>query len=172
MCNDTDSEMAANCQGQRRGGGINRRLRVWLVDSDRGVSEVLANLLDRAEGIECNRCFDSSAELLAALAREEPPEAILLDIKLGQESGVDLIRPIRSLAPRSRVLMMTTFYDGEQETRALRAGASAFFTKVDPVDQMVEYVRQGHPRFVKTEGLAGSFPANEPAVTALRQCCG
>ena len=76
----------------------------------------------------------------AALATETPPDALLLDINLGKKSGLDAIRPIKSCAPVTHVLMFTTFFDRELECQALEAGASGFLLKSYDVQEIVRLI--------------------------------
>jgi len=128
------------------------------VDDDKPLRVLLAELLSREDGIECNRCFCSAKAALAALAQESPPQVILLDIHLGPENGIDAIQPILSLAPTTRVLMLTTFYDSQEEAQALRAGASAFLVKSAPMEQTMDYL------FVRPRAPINQLEA-APAIT-------
>jgi DNA-binding NarL/FixJ family response regulator len=106
------------------------------VDNDREFSSLLAGLLDRQEGINCARYFSSAEAVLDALRREAPPDVILLDIEMEGIGGLEAIRPIKALAGSTRVFMLTSFYDSQRRTRALRDGATDFLLKVDTVDRI------------------------------------
>ncbi len=126
-----------NCSHYRTSGTPEASvLTVWLVDNDREFSSLLADLLDRQKGINCARYFSSAEAVLDALRREAPPDVILLDIEMGGISGLEAIRPIKELAGSTRVFMLTSFYDSQCRTRALRNGATDFLLKVDAVDRI------------------------------------
>jgi DNA-binding NtrC family response regulator len=114
---------------------------VWIVDDDRELRSLLAQLLGRAGGLGRPREFYSPRLLLAALQREAPPDAILLDIQLGDENGLDYIKPIKTLAPKTRVFVLTTFYDADREARAFAAGASGFLLKSESIDSIIAQIR-------------------------------
>lgn len=115
---------------------------LWLVDDNREIRRLLADFIHRAGTVRCTRQFSSAESLLEALERETPPDAILLDVQMKQMSGVDAIRPIRSLARSTHVFIMTTFYDGDLAARALNAGASGFFLKRQDVERIIESIRK------------------------------
>jgi len=133
-----------------------RALRVWLVDDDKEFSSLLAGLLGQQGGIECSRYFPSAEAVLDALASEAPPDVILLDIDMGGLSGLDAIRPIKSLAGSTHVFMLTSFYDSQRRSRALRDGATDFLLKIDTVEKISKSIRS-RQRQAKDE-LAGSPP--------------
>ena len=119
--------------------------RVWLVDDDESVRAVLARLLNSNKDIECTREFSSPGALLASLTREIAPDTILLDVHLGDQNGIHFIQPIKMLAPASRVLVLTTFFDSECQSRALQAGASDFVTKHAGLDELVSRITSHRP---------------------------
>jgi CheY-like chemotaxis protein len=102
---------------------------VWLVDDNRNLRELLAGLLAADGEFECARQFASAEALLDVLAGEAPPEVILLDNQMGGMTGLAALRPIKRLAPSTRVLMLTGCSDGETRARALRDGAADFLSK-------------------------------------------
>jgi DNA-binding NarL/FixJ family response regulator len=64
---------------------------------------------------------------------------------MGGMSGVDAVRPIKSLAPTTRVLMLTSLYNSRAEADALRAGACGFLLKVDDFNKILDWVRNPQP---------------------------
>src|SRR4029077_4648026 len=102
---------------------------IWLVDDNDRYRTLLAEILEGEADFDCARQFSSGKAVIEALARETPPEVILLDIDMGGMSGLEAIRPIKSLAGATHVLMLTAFFDCHRRTRALRAGATDFLLK-------------------------------------------
>ena len=92
---------------------------VWLVDDNDQFRSLVAEMLSRRVGIQCARQFSSPDALLSALASKLGPDVILLDIQMGDHNGLDAVRPIKSLARTTRVLMYTTCYDQKWRERAL-----------------------------------------------------
>ncbi len=127
-------------------------IRVWLVDDDDVYRELLAAGLAAQQGIDCPRHFNSPDAVLSALASQTGPDVLLLDIQMRDRSGLDAIRPIKSLARSTRVLMLTTFYNSESHSRALEEGASGFLLKTCEFPRLVENIRKpdaqdlGRPR--------------------------
>lgn len=126
-------------------GGLGaRRLgseRVWLVDDNERFRSLLVELLNE-EGFDCEREFSNPDEALAALARETPPDIILLDIQMGEYNGLDAVRPFKSAARDTHVLMLTTFAPREARERAFREGASDFLLKSWTLDEIAAHMRQ------------------------------
>ena len=117
-------------------------IKVWLVDDDDGYRTLLAELLAAQQGIDCPRHFNSPDAALSALASKAGPDVLLLDIQMRDRNGLDAIRPIKSLARSTRVLMLTTFYDGDSHARALEEGASGFLLKTSEVQRLVADIRK------------------------------
>src|ERR1035437_3281733 len=116
-------------------------IKVWLVDDDDFFRTHLAELLLKQQGIDCPRHFNSPHAVLSALASKTGPDVLLLDIQMRDQNGLDAIRPIKSLARSTRVLMLTTFYDSDRHSRALEEGASGFLLKSCEVHRLVEHIR-------------------------------
>ena len=119
-------------------------MRVWLVDDNDRFRDVLANLLGPHDGIQCERNFACAETALAALQQEAAPDVILLDVNLGQKSGVDAIQPLRARAPATQVVMLTTFFDSKAQSQALSAGARGFLLKSYSLQEIVQGVHHAH----------------------------
>ena len=119
----------------------NSKLKVWLVDDNDSLREMVGELLDREDGIECARHFSSPVNLLSTLASQPGPDVILLDVQMGEHNGLDAVRPIKSLAPWTRVLMFTTCFDPAWRERALSDGASDYLLKTSEFKNVVARIR-------------------------------
>jgi DNA-binding NtrC family response regulator len=116
-------------------------LRLWLVDDNDRLRQTVAELLTREQGIACDRSFSSATAALSALASKTGPDVILLDIQMGEENGLDAVRPIKSLARNTRVFMFTTVSDEHARVRAREDGASGFLLKCYPIQKIVATIR-------------------------------
>jgi len=105
------------------------KVKVWLVDDNDQLRTLVGELLGQEAGIECARHFSCPDSLLSALASKPGPDVILLDVQMGERNGLDAVRPIKSLAPSTRVLMYTTCFDSQGRERALCEGASDYLLK-------------------------------------------
>ena len=74
---------------------------------------------------------DSSAAALAAY-RASAPDLVLLDLKLGAESGLDVLKALRELDPAAAVIMVTAHGGLEDAVDGFRLGLTDFFRK--PLD--------------------------------------
>jgi DNA-binding NarL/FixJ family response regulator len=72
------------------------------------------------------------------------PDVILIDLRLPDRSGLDVIIAIRSEVPDARVIVLTTFEGDMGAQRALKAGARGYLLKSTPAQQMLDMIRQVH----------------------------
>lgn len=152
-------------------------VRIWVVDDNDGLREVLVSVLNTEEGFECSRQFASPAGVLNALARETAPDVIILDIQMGADNGLDAIQPIKTLAPGTQVLMFTTLASREARERAFREGASDFMLKSWSVDEIAGHIRRANefgsvaalltPVLSRENVPAEANPAEIPQKTSL-----
>ncbi len=116
-------------------------IRVWLVDDNRAFRGVLAEILAEVSGFDCSREFSSADAVLSALAAEAPPDVILLDNQMPGLYGAEAVRPIKWLAASTRVIMLTTCFDGLLQQRVLRDGAADFLQKSASVETIAQRIR-------------------------------
>ena len=126
-----------------------RAINLWLVDDSNAYRESLAELFSQEVDINCDRQFSSAEAVITALVDGLPPDVILLDVNMGGMSGVNAVRPIKSLAPATHVVMLTTGHDFYAEADALRAGACGFLLKVDDFSKILDRVRNPQPDRVR-----------------------
>jgi DNA-binding NarL/FixJ family response regulator len=65
------------------------------------------------------------------MAQTTHPKLALVDVVLGDEDGIHCTRRIKSVAPHSRIILISAYPDREFHRRGLEAGALAFLDKKD-----------------------------------------
>ncbi len=74
----------------------------------------------------------STGEAALAAVREDPPDLILLDLKLPNIDGLQVLRQIKELSPHVQVLIMTAYADVGTAVEAMKLGAYDYLPK--PID--------------------------------------
>ncbi|MCF3125517.1 response regulator transcription factor [Streptomyces arenae] len=115
-------------------------IRVLLADDEEMIRHGVRMILQHADGIEVVGEAVNGAEAVT-LAAELHPDVALVDIRMPVLDGLAAIGPLTELDPRPQVVMLTTFGDEENVTRALRAGAGGFLLKDEGPDELIRAVR-------------------------------
>ncbi len=126
---------------QPRGATFEARLaKVLVVDDDAANVRLLERLL-RSAGYECIRSTTRSVEGLQLYA-EDPPDVMLLDIKMAGLDGFEVLRRLRSIEPDyPPVLVLTGDLQHETRLKALEAGARDHVTRPFNVPELLSRVR-------------------------------
>src|SRR5690348_15981356 len=103
-------------------------LRVMLVDDHEVVRNGLRMMLEATGDA---RIVAEAGSVRAAVAEAERtrPDAIVMDVRLVDGSGIEATREIRAARPEARVLMLTSFDDAEAVFASILAGASGYVLK-------------------------------------------
>lgn len=94
---------------------------------------IFANTLKRRltkHDFDCVHVETNSEALLAC--HRYKPDYVLLDMKLSQETTLNIITPIRQLRPKSRIILLTGFASIATAVEAIKLGADDYLTK--PLD--------------------------------------
>jgi PAS domain S-box-containing protein len=99
---------------------------ILVVDDDEGPRKSLSLILKR-KGYEVESAGTGKDAL--EKARGRTISLALLDIKLPDTDGVDLIAPLKTIEPEIVILMVTGFASVENTVRSLNAGAAGYLVK-------------------------------------------
>ena len=146
-----------------------RPIRVAIVDDHPVVREGTAALLSDVPGLSIAGKA-GSLEDSAALLDPGAVDVLLLDIRLGSQSGLELLR--RGGSTRLPAIVVLTAYDYPQyAAAALRLGAAGFVLKTAPIADLVDAIRtaaSGGLAFgIRPVGSAALLTAREREVVAL-----
>ena len=104
--------------------------RLMLVDDHPVVRQGLSSFLSLHDDLEIVAEAGSLAEAREKLGLLQGVlDLVLLDIELPDGSGLSLIEELRSLPSAPRILILTSFLDGEYVREALRRGANGYLLK-------------------------------------------
>ena len=74
---------------------------------------------------------------LIRLARKHKPDVLLLDVRLGDEDGLDAIRQVRSATLKTRIVIFSAFDNPTYVARAVAAGANDYLLKTADRDPLL-----------------------------------
>jgi DNA-binding NarL/FixJ family response regulator len=116
-------------------------IRVVIVEDDRLTREGLRMLVVGTPGYRCNAGF-GSLEMAMAARGGEPPDVVLLDIKLPGMQGSEGVASLREKWPQAAVLMLTSSADEDKIFESLCNGAIGYLLKSTPPARLLEAVRE------------------------------
>ena len=104
------------------------RIRIMVVDDHEVVRSGLKAILEPEEDLEVVGEASSAREAVQKVPRLDP-HVVLMDVRMGEMSGIEACRLIKSAHPQVNMLMLTSFSEEEAVTAAIMAGASAYILK-------------------------------------------
>jgi two-component system, NarL family, response regulator DevR len=117
------------------------RIRVLVVDDHEVVRVGLRTLLNRTETIEVIGEASTPAEAIEK-TNSLQPDVVLLDVRLGDESGFDACREIQKLERDVKVLVLTSFADDNVIVDAISAGADGYLLKEVNREALVDAIQK------------------------------
>ncbi|RLV60239.1 response regulator [Parashewanella curva] len=100
--------------------------KLLIIEDDASLALILQRRLSN-HGFEVESCHNRTQALL--LARQHQPSHILLDMKLEEENGLNLIQPLRAILPKAKIVLLTGFASIATAVEAIRLGADNYLTK-------------------------------------------
>lgn len=114
--------------------------KVVVVDDHPLFREGVQHFLNRQKGLICCAAVGSSAEAVEVVEREKA-DLVTLDLRLGDEDGLQVIRTLKTRFPELNVLVLSQFSETTYGERALRAGASGYVMKEEATEVVLEAIR-------------------------------
>jgi DNA-binding NarL/FixJ family response regulator len=116
------------------------KIKILLADDHQVVRMGLAAII-AAEGDMClvgEACDGAEA---VKLARELAPDIILMDLLMPQTDGAQATAEVIASNPAAKVLILTTFGESDEMTKAMDAGATGALIKDTPRGELVAAIR-------------------------------
>jgi two-component system, NarL family, response regulator DevR len=116
-------------------------VRVFLLDDHELVRRGIRDLLWAEDDIEVVGDASTAEEALERIPQTRPDVAVL-DVRLGEGSGIEVCRDIRSSHPEVACVMLTSFADDEAMFASIMAGASGYVLKQIRGSDLVASIRR------------------------------
>jgi two-component system response regulator RegA len=123
-----------------------------LVDDDEVYCQVLASALTKR-----NYSVSVAHNLSTALqlARDTEPEYAVVDLRIGTESGLELVKQLAALDENTRIIMLTGYASVATAVESIKLGAVHYLTKPATADEVVTALH-------REEGDATVEPSGQP----------
>ncbi len=115
-------------------------IRVMIVDDHEIVRRGIAEIVDRAEGLEV---VAEAGTVADALRRADLvlPDVILVDLQLPDGTGIDIMDQLGKTHPEIRPIVLTSFDDDEALAESLEKGARAYILKTVRGAEITDIIR-------------------------------
>ena len=120
--------------------GIREPVRVLLVDDSVLTLQGLKTFLSKNSHIDIVGIARTRADALAAIQTHRP-NVVVLEVRVGQASGIDLCKTIRESHPNIGVLFFTAHDDKNLLHSAILAGAQGYILKTAPADTVAKSIQ-------------------------------
>jgi DNA-binding NarL/FixJ family response regulator len=118
-------------------------IRILSVDDHPLLQEGIAAMIRSQPDMELAGEASSGRDALEKF-RETRPDVVLMDLRLPDMNGIDVMIAMRGEFPEARVVVLTTFEGDAEIKRALAAGARGYLLKSMPPRELLEGIRQVH----------------------------
>ena len=139
------------------------RQRVLVIDDEKDVAYSFQRVLaeEPVEVTGVTRGEDGLKQL-----RKQPADLVLLDVRIGEENGLEILRQIRHEHPRQLVIVMTAHGTAQTAIEAMKHGAFDYVLKPFDVPELLGLLRRALQTAASMEELtavpAGKKAENDP----------
>ena len=120
------------------------RIRVLIADDHGVVREGLASMINRNRADMTVVGESSNGREALELWKQERPDVMLLDLRMPELDGVEVIKEIRARDKSARIIILTTFDGDEDIYRAIQAGAKGYLLKDITRKALMDSIRRVH----------------------------
>jgi two-component system, NarL family, response regulator LiaR len=120
----------------------------------------------------------ASGDEAIGLVSDLIPDLALMDLIMPGLDGVETIRQIKKISPRTQVVVLTSYHEDVHIFPALKAGAISYILKDMKMDKLVDTLHRAaqgevtlHPRVAVRvlQNIRGENPESEPLFTELTE---
>lgn len=119
------------------------KVNVAIVEDDKNYNQALKKIIDFQEDMICVAQFFNGTSALKELENLDP-DVVLMDIQLQDASGIDLVFKLTETMSQTNFIMCTSFEDDDKIFTALRAGASGYLVKGEPMEKIIQSIQEAY----------------------------
>jgi len=119
----------------------NKPIKILFVDDERGFVDVIAKRMSK-RNIRVTRAY-SGTEALQAL-RKEDFDVTVLDLKMEDMDGIEILKIFKKIAPDLPVIMLTGHGSEEAARDGIRFGAFDYLTKPCDFEELMVKIKEAY----------------------------
>jgi two-component system, NarL family, nitrate/nitrite response regulator NarL len=117
-------------------------INLLLIDDHKMFREGLARSFEREPGFKLVGQYGSISEALAFLALAPEPLAILLDVDLGKQRGLEFVEAAKKSGFKGPILILTAGISGQEAVQLMQAGVSGIVHKHHSMTVLYDAIRK------------------------------
>src|ERR1700680_1569407 len=115
--------------------------RILIIDDHAVVRDGVKRIFEEQTGVtafgEAGTCPEA-----VRLVQQQPWDVAVLDLSLGDASGLEVLKELKQVRPKLPVLILSMHSEEQYARRAFRAGAAGYITKDSPRAELVEAINR------------------------------
>lgn len=116
---------------------------IWILEDHENFAKQIQRLINSEDDLECPHHFTSADEMYEKLQfTSQHPELLLLDLGLPRKGGLEVLTDLKTLMPKTKVLVLSSFDEREKVYRAICNGASGYLLKTGDPDELIGGIRE------------------------------
>jgi len=127
-------------------------MRVFIADDSEILRSRLIEMLSEFKEIDIVGQTGYAQEAIE-LVKELIPDVVILDIRLPDGNGINVLETIKKRNISTKVIIFTNYPYFQYRKRCLDAGAEFFFYKANEFEKLTEALKQLIPEYKRTESL-------------------
>lgn len=148
-----------------------KKITVAIVEDDARVRGQLATIVTQMPQCVCVGEYANAENAVAGLPKN-PAQVVLMDINLPGMNGVECVRQVKTVLPKTQTIMLTVHQDTETIFEALAVGASGYLLKPVRKEELAQAIRDvvagGSPMTSSiARKVVQSFQRLPPTLTGL-----
>lgn len=116
-------------------------IKVVIIEDDETIRSGFTYLINASEKYKVVNSYSSVENAMPNLLSDSP-HVILLDIELPGIRGVDAIPKIKTLLPKTHILMLTVYENEDNVFNALTKGAAGYLVKSDSTEKIMDAIQE------------------------------
>jgi two-component system, NarL family, response regulator LiaR len=116
------------------------KIKVLVVEDQAVVREGVVAILSFSPDIDVVGQAEDGVQALT-MVKTKKPDVILLDLVMPNMDGLTAIPKIKEIDPEARILVLTSFAEGDRVYHAIKSGALGYMLKDSTRDQLLQSIR-------------------------------
>lgn len=115
-----------------------RDLTILVVDDDEADVAMMQRYLSKSDAFSAQFAIANDAESARLTLAQQRIDVVLLDFRLGADSGLELLKMIRAAGATAPVIFLTGFGSEQLAAQVAREGANAYLSKDDLTEELLQ----------------------------------